>query len=174
MNSIEAMIKNEKITTRFDQAMNKLNNMSDLEESFVPDLNRIKLIETAVEFVDSKVNTCLIESKKLDETLLKLDQLSAKTSLLEPEIDRIKLIEKSADIAEVKLNKCLDESLKIDQTLAKLEALNSRIVAIEPEMSKINSIELFLEKFNSKQDKIMSLLESLKLSRVNSEIVESS
>ena len=174
VDSIETMIKDEKLTMKFDQTMSKLNNMSDLGESFVPDLNRIKLIETSVGVVDSKVNKCLIQSNKLDETLQKLDELSAKTSLLEPEIDRIKLIEKSAVIAENKLNKCLDESLKLDLTLAKLETLNSRIVSIEPEMSKINSIELSLDKFNSKQDKIISLLlESLKLSGIHSEIAES-
>ena len=143
---------------RFDQTMNKLNNMSDLEETFVPDLNRIKFIESAVEVVDSKVNTCLIKSKKLDETLQKLDQLSAKTSLLEPEIERIKLIEKSVDSAENKLNKCLDESLKLDLTLAKLEALNARMIAIEPELSKINTIELTMDKFDVKQNNLISIL----------------
>ena len=148
MNSIEAMIKNEKITMRFDQTMSKLNNMSDLEESFVPDLNRIKFIETAVKVVDSKVNTCLIESKKLDETLQKLDQLSAKTSLLEPEIDRIKLIEKSVDLAENNKLKLINQHHDI----------NAIISSIEPELSKINTIELSMEKFDSKQDKLISIL----------------
>ena len=139
---------------RFNQTMNKLNNMSDLEEAFVPDLNRIKFIESAVEVVDSKVNTCLIESKKLDETLQKLDQLSAKTSLLEPEIERIKLIEKSVDSAENKLTQCLHESFKPNQH----QDISAIMSTIEPELSKINTIELSMEKLDSKQDKLISIL----------------
>jgi hypothetical protein len=158
INIIEMMLRKETFSMKLDQTINKLNEMSGLEDTFVPEIDRIKYIEKSVHTIDDKLNTCLDESKKLDATLNKLDVLNAKTSLLKPEIDRIKVIENSVEIAEKKLNKCLNESVKLDETLVRLDALNEKMSSFEPEFSKINSIELSMDKFDQKQTKLITIL----------------
>ncbi len=140
------MCRKEPFSQKLDTANTKLDSMRQQDDTLtVPKIKKL-----SHESAD--------HSAKLGTALEKLDSLAATTSQLQPDIDRIKLIEVSVDVAEKKLDKALNEAKKLDETLERLETLNAKMAGLEPELNKIKEIESTLERFDTKQSNLISIL----------------
>jgi hypothetical protein len=146
LNQVEVMCRKEPFSQKLDTANTKLDSMRQQDDTLtVPKIKKL-----SHESAD--------HSAKLGTALEKLDSLAVTTSQLQPDIDRIKLIEVSVDVAEKKLDKALNEAKKLDETLERLEKLNAKMAGLEPELNKIKEIESTLEKFDTKQSNLISIL----------------
>ncbi len=140
------MCRREPFSLKLDNANAKLDSMRQQDDTYT------------VPKIETMYHQATHHSTMLDTALEKLDNLTARTTQLKPDIDRIKLIEASIDVSEKKLDKALEESKKLDETLERLYTLNERMTSLEPDIEKIKNIESILERFDSKQNNLISIL----------------
>lgn len=144
VNQLESMCRREPFSQKLDIANQKLDNVRNQGDT---EIKHIKSIEKTVEVVDEKLNKSLEHSKNLDTNLTKLESEKVQ-----------QIIDKTSEIKnQSELNQRL-EMIKLDQTIEKLTKLNERLDLIEPELAKVESIEQVLERFEKKQDKLMTIL----------------
>lgn len=144
LNQVEIMCRKEPFSQKLDTTNTKLDSMRAQDDQLF----------TKVNFMsdDSSGNSVSVKTQ-LDNALAKIESLNSKTTEY-----RVKQVEESVDIAETNINKALEASKKLDETLSKLEKLNEKMELIEPELTKLNSIELTLDRFDGKQNKLISIL----------------
>jgi len=125
---------------------------------FHTDYDRITIIEESVKAVDAKMVSYIQESNRLSETLEKLNMLTSKTKQLDYELSRVKQMTDAIESADNKLTKCLQEAKSLDGTVKKLDSINEMMSKFEPDLSKIEKVELTLDRFDAKQNALITLL----------------